>query len=233
MSKTPQYKRLYHFLKNDILTGKYQAGDLLPSEFDLASKHKLARSTVRQALSTLEHEGNIEKRQGKGSIVSEGGNKIGSINIKGFSNLSKKPSNDFILKPFKTSWPEPFFYNLTSEQKEAGCIFMERIRSIDNNPVILELTYLPDIGLPDFCSIQFINDSLFETLKKKYLIEIIDVEEDIRAINPCDEAIKYLGLKKSDPLLQVNFKFICSRTELNIYSTLYCDTQQYSVGNII
>lgn len=110
---------------------------------------------------------------------------------------------------------------------------MKRIRKIDSDPIVLELTYLPDIGLPDFCSTAFINDSLFETLKKKYLIEIQSVEEDIRAVKPCDEAIRYLGLKKTDPLLQINFKFSCNRTELNIYSIIYCDTQKFSVGNLL
>lgn len=233
MTKTPQYKRLYHQLKNDILSGKYKAGDLLPSELNLAAEHKVARSTVRQALSSLAYEGNIVKKQGKGSIVSIGGNKLGILNIKGFSNVVKNPSNEFIVYPYKTNWPDPFFYQLTPEQLEAGCIFMKRRRSIDGVPVILELTYLPDIGLPDFCSRPFVNDSLFETLNKRYLIEIIDFEEDIRAIKPNTDALRYLEVKKNDPILQIKIKFICTRLELNIYSTLYCDTQKFSVGNII
>ncbi|HEX3010307.1 MAG TPA: GntR family transcriptional regulator [Bacteroidales bacterium] len=233
MAKTPQHKRLYNLLKHDILSGKYKEGELLPSELELASRHKLARATVRQALSDLKYEGTIAKRQGKGSIVTDGSNKIGILNIKGFLKGAKKPSNEFILQPHKTSWPEPFFYELTSEQREAGCIFIKRLRTIDGIPVILELTYIPDIGLPDFCATPFINDSLFETLNKRYLIEVLNVEEDLRAVKPNDEALKYLDFRKSDPMLQINFKFICNRAELNIYSMLYCDTQNCSIGNII
>lgn len=232
VKRIPQYKKLYHLLKNDILTGNYKAGDLLPSELDLANKYKMARATVRQALSALEKEGKIEKRQGKGSIVSEGSNKLGILSIKSFSSIARNSSNEFILKPHRTVWPSPFFYDITKEQIDAGCIFMKRIRKVDGKPVVLELTYLPDIGLPDFCTTPFVNDSLSETLKKKYLIEIINVEEDIRAVKPCDEAISYLEIKKTDPLLQINFKFICSRSELNIYSIIYCDTQNFSVGNL-
>lgn len=233
MLKNPQYKRLYQHIKHEILSGKYKVGELLPSEFELALKHKMARSTVRQALASLENEGHIEKKQGKGSIVAQGANKIGILSIKGFSSTVKNPSNEFLLKPQITKWPEDFFFNITSEQKEAGCIFMKRLRIVDGEPVALEITYLPNIGLPDFCSAPFINDSLFETLQKRYLIEIKDVEEDIRAIKPCEEAIQYLKIKKTDPLLCINFKFNCNRSELNIYSTLYCDTQKFSVGNTI
>jgi GntR family transcriptional regulator/GntR family frlABCD operon transcriptional regulator len=206
MSKTPQYKRVYNHLKHEILSGVFKAGDLLPSEFELAGMYRVARSTLRHALSQLEKEGKIEKKQGKGSIVSEGANKIGILSIKGFSSIVKNPSNEFIQKPVRTDWPDPFFFTLTEEQKESGCIFMKRIRKIDGKPIVLELTYLPDIGLPDFCSTPFVNDSLFETLKKNYLIETTHVEEQIRAVKPCDEAITYLGLKKSEPLLQIQNK---------------------------
>lgn len=233
MSKIPYHRRLYYHLKNDILSGKYKIGEILPSEFDLASTHKVARSTVRQALSTLEKEGHITKKQGKGSIVIEGGTKIGILNIKGFSSVVKNPSNEFLLKPHITEWPSSFGFGLSVEQEEAGCIFMKRLRSIDGEPVVLEITYLPNIGLPDFCATPFINDSLFETLKNRYLIEIIDVEQDIRAIKPCEEAIEYLNIKKNDPLLCINLKFKVSRAELNIFSVLYCNTQKFSVGNII
>ncbi|NJO69528.1 MAG: UTRA domain-containing protein [Bacteroidetes bacterium] len=138
-----------------------------------------------------------------------------------------------MLKPHEITWPDELKPYLTKEQTESNCIFIKRLRRIDNKPIALELTYLPNIGLPDFCSLEFINDSLFETLEKRYLIEIKDVEEDIRAIKPCDEAIKYLKIKKNDPLLSINFKFLTNRSELSIYSTIYCDTSRYSVGNII
>jgi GntR family transcriptional regulator/GntR family frlABCD operon transcriptional regulator len=232
VKKVPQYKKLYHLLKHDILTGNYKVGDLLPSELELSIKYKMARATVRQALSALEKEGKIEKKQGKGSIVSEGNNKLGILSIKNFSSITRNTSNDFILKPHKINWPESFVYEIPSEQLEAGCIFMKRIKKIDEKPVILELTYLPDIGLPDFCATTFINDSLTETLKNKYLIEFINVEEDIRAVKPCDEAIRYLEIKRTDPLLQINFKFTCNRSELNVYSIIYCDTQNFSVGKL-
>lgn len=101
MVKTPQYKRLYNQLKHDILSGSYKTGELLPPEFDLAKKHKIARATVRQALSALENDGIIRKKQGKGSIVCEGSNKIGILNIKGFTSAAKNPSNEFLIRPQK------------------------------------------------------------------------------------------------------------------------------------
>lgn len=231
--KTSQHSRLHHALKNDILTGKYKEGDILPSENDLALKHGMARSTVRQSLYLLEKEGYIEKKQGKGSIVKTAHKQLGLLNIKGFSSVAANPSNKFISKPHWTEWPELFFFELTHEQKESGAIYMKRLRLINQAPVILELTYIPNIGLPDFCFQPFINDSLFETLQKRYLIEIKNVEQDITAVKAQNEWIPLLNLKKNDPVLCIRLKFNTNRAELSIFSTLYCNTQQYSVGNIV
>ena len=41
----------------------------LPTEADLCDRYKVSRQTVRQALSLLEKEGLIEKRQGSGSYI--------------------------------------------------------------------------------------------------------------------------------------------------------------------
>ncbi|NJK94913.1 MAG: GntR family transcriptional regulator [Bacteroidales bacterium] len=150
MARIPQHKRLYNLIKHDILSGTYEVGDLLPTEYEFASRHKVARSTVRQALAALEKEGHIEKRQGKGSMVAEGGRKIGLLNIRGFSSVVPNPSNDFLLKPHEITWPDELKPYLTKEQTESNCIFIKRLRRIDNKPIALELTYLPNIGLPDF-----------------------------------------------------------------------------------
>jgi DNA-binding GntR family transcriptional regulator len=231
--KDTQHSRLQHLLKNDMLAGKLKEGALLPSENELAVKYDMARSTVRQALASLEREGYIEKHQGKGSIVSSTRKNLGILSIKGFTSVVNNPSSQFLHKPHLTTWPESLIYRISKEEKIAGCIAMKRLRSINGEPLMLELTYLPNLGLPDFCFLPFTHDSLFETLNKRYLIEIKSVDQDIRAIKPCEESIRYLQIKKNDPLLCIHLKFSTNRSELNIYSTVYCDTRNYSVGNII
>jgi GntR family transcriptional regulator of arabinose operon len=62
-------------LRSKILTGVYAAGDMLPSENELAAAEKLSRQTVRQALAILEREGRISRRRGSGSVVTESGAK--------------------------------------------------------------------------------------------------------------------------------------------------------------
>src|SRR5690242_19733458 len=56
-------------LSAEILDGTLPPGALLPPERELAERHDVNRTTLRQALGRLERSGLIETRQGSGSRV--------------------------------------------------------------------------------------------------------------------------------------------------------------------
>ena len=174
--KKPNYIKLYQTLKRKIVSGEYAEGDILPSENSLASSYKIARSTVRQGLQQLADDGYIIKKHGLGSIVNSPVKSLGLLSFKGFSDVVGKTSknvNTRIIKgPIIVGWMGDFFYNLTKEEIDAGCIYLERMRFVDNDPVMLEYTYIPNINLPEFCKTPFVNNSLFQTLSLKHHIEI-------------------------------------------------------------
>lgn len=64
------YARLRDELRADILEGRLQPHDRLPSEHELAARAGVSRITVRQALDELRKQGLIVKVQGKGAFVS-------------------------------------------------------------------------------------------------------------------------------------------------------------------
>lgn len=65
----PKYEQLRQQIIDQITTGRLKPGDALPTERWWAEQHKLARSTVRQAMSSLERDGLIRRLQGKGTFV--------------------------------------------------------------------------------------------------------------------------------------------------------------------
>lgn len=65
----PKYERLKRYLVGELTAGRLQPGQALPSEMHLAGALKMARNTVRQALSELEQEGLILRVRGKGTFV--------------------------------------------------------------------------------------------------------------------------------------------------------------------
>ncbi|MFD2329892.1 extracellular solute-binding protein [Cohnella sp. GCM10020058] len=56
-------------LANDIATGKYKQGELLPSEIALGEAYRLSKKSVRKALDTLVDQGYIEKQPRVGARV--------------------------------------------------------------------------------------------------------------------------------------------------------------------
>jgi ABC-type glycerol-3-phosphate transport system substrate-binding protein len=67
----PLYLQVREILLKRIVDGLYPKGAGLPSESRLAGEFHTSISTIRQALSTLVAEGVLNKRQGKGTFVSE------------------------------------------------------------------------------------------------------------------------------------------------------------------
>jgi GntR family transcriptional regulator, hexuronate regulon transcriptional repressor len=65
--------RLYHELARAIIaelaSGRYQVGDRLPAERELALEHEVSRPTVREAIIALEVQGLVEVRVGSGAYV--------------------------------------------------------------------------------------------------------------------------------------------------------------------
>ena len=69
MKEKAKYLQLFERLKADIGQGVYQDGQKLPGENEIAQRYGMSRQTVRQALSLLERESLIQRRQGSGTYV--------------------------------------------------------------------------------------------------------------------------------------------------------------------
>lgn len=60
-------------LSRRLVAGEYPRGSRLPAERQLAASLQVARNTLREALSILEQRGNLTRRAGAGSYVTETG----------------------------------------------------------------------------------------------------------------------------------------------------------------
>jgi GntR family transcriptional regulator len=70
-SSVPLYYQLQEILHQQIASSRFKVGDPLPSEGDLCRMFDVSRIVVRQALEVLEDDGEIVRRQGKGTFVAE------------------------------------------------------------------------------------------------------------------------------------------------------------------
>ena len=68
-SDVPYHLQLRQLLEDEIMNGRLETGDKLPSEPFLSEHYKVSRTTVRQALYALEQKGLIRKEKGRGAFV--------------------------------------------------------------------------------------------------------------------------------------------------------------------
>jgi DNA-binding GntR family transcriptional regulator len=227
--KIPQHRKLYELLRKHIIEGVYPEGSLLPSENELCQAHDLTRPTVRQALTKLAVEGYIIKHQGKGSIVRSLPKGIGILSIQGTTigvgkhNLETIP----VKKPVITKWPNDFPFELNELELESGCIKLERTRIVDGNPILYDISFIPNVNLPRFISKNFVNRSLFDVMRTSYDIEVISGEHKIQAVKASPEIAEYLNVPPDEPILKLDRKMDTNRLGYRFFSLIYCNTNEF------
>lgn len=65
----PYYYQLQGLLRQQIVRGRWQEGDQVPSEKQLCEQYAVSRTTVRQAVGQLVLEGLVHHVKGKGTFV--------------------------------------------------------------------------------------------------------------------------------------------------------------------
>jgi DNA-binding GntR family transcriptional regulator len=231
VKKISQHKRLYEILRKHITDGVYKEGDLLPSENELCQLYGMTRPTVRQSLSTLANDGYILKHQGKGSIVLHLIKEIGILSVAGTTSAvgDRNLKTRIIVKPVLIKWDKDFMFPLSDLEKESGCIYMERQRLLDDIPIFYDISYIANINLPRITSRKFENRSLFKILREHYHIEIKGGEQRIKAIPASVKISRFLNLTKGQPVLHLERKMETNNPGLYIYSSIFCNTEKYSI----
>ncbi len=164
-------------------------GGRIPPQMELANDLGVSRTTVRDALSRLEHEGTIYRRQGSGTFVSEQGLQIKSRLEDIWSYERVLEDHGFVPSVRVLAKTEMPADSLTVEalvlKEEDTVLVIEKLFLEDEEPVILTINRIPSRLLPDTeyaddevtPIYEFIENHCNRTLSY-YLSEIIPVSLD-------------------------------------------------------
>ena len=228
----PKYISVQNFLKEQIQQKIFDVGDFLPSENELCRKFSITRTTARRALDELLKEGFIEKKKGKGSCVLERRKSLGLLTVKGFSEAVGKNVKSIILqKQVIRKWNPENITSFKNKTIKSDYWFFERLRFVDKTPVMIEKNWFSAAQLPNFEDVNFIDNSFFKTLSQKYFIEIIGSSQELRAEFANNKVAEMLHIEVHSPVLHISVQFKTSNKNLIIYSELYCNTQEFPIGN--
>lgn len=93
-SDRPIFVQIVERIEKQILSGKYQPGDKLPSVRDLAMEAAVNPNTMQKALSELERSGLVYAQRTSGRFITEDQNMINQLK----KNLAKETIENFLLQ---------------------------------------------------------------------------------------------------------------------------------------
>jgi GntR family transcriptional regulator len=191
----PLYLQLRDRLLSMIREGVYAPHERLPSERRLAKKFNVSRLTVRQALSSLMHQGIVYTRIGKGTYVNDPKIRRKSP-IFSFSedvlHDDKIPSYEVLDRRIIPASQDEARYLQVSSGDEL--IYITRLRKANGVPIVIEEAYLPHSLCPGL--LQLIDDhtSLYMLLEERYGMKVDSAEVRLSASLADDVEAERLAL---------------------------------------
>lgn len=183
-SKLPFYHQIYEILRNRILQGDLQPGDMLPPESELIEHYQVSRITVRQALDALVKDGLIYRQRGRGSFVAPPKIEQGLTRIISFTEDMRQrgyQSETKVLVSKLVPAPQEIAEKLlVGPGEELTCL--ERLRLADGVPLSVEISYLVHRYCPGILQHNYARTPLREALERDYGIRLARARQVIRAV---------------------------------------------------
>lgn len=200
---TPLYTQLEEKLQHEIETGERPAGSRLPTENELSETYHVSRVTVRKALAGLSELGYLDRKSGKGTFVAEKKLHRSITEVISFTDMCRMMNATAGAKTIKIALEEPSEREIKEMSLKPGekILVLERIRYMDDGPVIIELNKFPESF--SFLFGEDLNDtSLFELLKKHNII-LDHSRKTLDIIFASPQEAKALNINKGYPLLRI------------------------------
>jgi GntR family transcriptional regulator len=179
----PKYYQLTEILRGKILSGELEPGDQIPTEDALGQEYGVSRGTVRQAISTLVHEGLIRREQGRGTFVNLLRSGRAFFTLTGFDEDMRRqhrhPSTRLLTLEVVPATPE-VAERLALALNEP-VIHIVRLRLADERPVVHETRYLAYCLCSALVDDDLEAESIHALLIHKYRIPLIRTIHTIEA----------------------------------------------------
>ncbi|WP_332237268.1 GntR family transcriptional regulator [Sporolactobacillus sp. KGMB 08714] len=238
MEKT-RYQFVADEIRRRIVTGKYPAKSLIPDQNTLAEEFHVSRMTVKKALDGLAREGFIYKQSGLGTYV------LGIVPLQTISRDSPAGAIDGLTKQlgedrvtsdiisFDVGFPNADIQKKLDLTVNRPVYDIIRLRRVENDPFILEHTYMPVELVPGLTE-NILKGSIYSYLHHSLNLKFGGAYRKIHASLATPFDMKYLEAGEHDPILEVeeivwlnNGKNIEYSTARNRY-----DTRSYTVLDI-
>src|SRR5262245_27972350 len=148
----PLHHQVYLRMRAALNGGEWLPADRLPGERELAQRFDCSVITVRQALGELERERRLRRMRGRGTFVTEPPIERDLTELTSFTEEMNRRGLDPQTKLIAAEPREADEAAVRALELRPGAkvIFLERLRCIGDQPLLLEKVHLPDSRFGDF-----------------------------------------------------------------------------------
>ncbi|GEM_PF-289431 len=217
----PLYYRIAEDIIKQIKKGKYQPGDMLPSESQLCEEYNTSKMTVRQGLALLAQAGYLRSVPGKGNFVEYPRYDLLTLQFDEMDIISDYQQGVKLLDVTIVD-PDPQVQGMLSLPNKEKVIVMKRLLFSDDQAVAYDIKYMPYIKGKPFIEkeLQYIP---FAKMVAKHG-ELFSVKNEVTiCAEACDEeTAELLGIAQGSPLLVIEQKLFSAEQKPIGWGKIFC-----------
>ncbi|QPZ38289.1 GntR family transcriptional regulator [Paramicrobacterium chengjingii] len=207
MANAPLYEVISRDLTSQIRSGRLKPGFQLESESGLARRYGVSRMTVRQALSQLELERLVTRRQGAGTFVSEPqsierhAGRLAPFHEE--LGLEAEEISTRIISRDVVEPPEDVNAQLFAATGQTT-LRLVRVRSYQGRPMAVQTSWLPYLRAPELAYAKFVKGSLYTTLAERFGITVVRATQRISGALATEDQSSLLDIEPGDPVTHIS-----------------------------
>lgn len=197
MQKTPKYKQIEEYIKNEIIANNLKEGDQILTEEQLCEKFNFSRMTINKALLHLVESGYIKRIAGKGSFVASPHvlKQLGAQTsfTEDMKSIGLSAGSRLISYRVLRGEDLPEIAKMLELKNDDLIHHFIRLRTGDGEPIAISYTYVSSLVLPAI-DVKSLDGSFYEYVDSLNFIRC-KTTGDMMAVLATDEQKQILGIR--------------------------------------
>lgn len=218
-----KYKKVYQDIKKKIEDQVWSTGQALPTENELMEIYSYSKDTIRKALSLLEMDGYIQKKQGKSSIVIEHGlmkeQYLSEIKTAGELNKRSKHQIQTELTSLYIVQGQDDLMSTFEVDDKVDFYRVSRVRTIDGERLEYEISYFDRRVVP-YLSKEIAESSIYRYLEEELKLTISHSRREISFRYANEEEKQLMDLADYEMVVVVTSITYLSNGQVFQYGTI-------------
>ena len=230
------YEQVRARLIEGISTGRWKAGEAIPSESALATSFGVAIGTIRKAVDSLVAERALVRQQGKGTFVTahDGARLLFHFfHVVGRSGARSYPEVRTVA--FRRDRADAASAHALGIAPHDKVIRIRNVLSLDGHARIVDDITLPAVLFPGLSEKIFLarDNTIYHLYQSRYGLNVLRTDERLRAILAGADDARLLDLPAGTPLLEIRRIALTFRDRAVELRISRVDTREHDYHNTL